>query len=261
MPVTDDVAAEAVEAEEAATAARTDRWSVALFKCNASLCQWSDWDAEALALRTAVRRLRWRRRRGSGTEGMHLDRRKGGAVEGGRGAAGLLFSSREVGNVRDDLVELLLLGRDDDDDESWPSRGAKQDQDSGRDVGAEGGVGSDLPRPALHPFDSLSAPLSIGDCLDVAQQQSRGLLAEAREEGACGKPQDGVEKQESARNEEREDQAWPRQRRAASPSPPSRDATGRVRLGYVSGDLMGTHPLTHLMQARRDHNTWCKSSP
>ena len=75
-------------------------------------------------------------------------------------------------------------------------------------------------RPPLHPFDSLSAPLSIGDCLALAQRQSQCVLAE-------GRAANGVHSR-------------------ALPSP--RDASGRVRLGYVSGDLMGTHPLTHLMQ-------------
>lgn len=229
----------------AEASARTDRWSVALFKCNASLCQWGDWDAEALALRTAVRRRPRRRRRRlgeSGEEGKFSDRREGYAVGGGR-----------VGDY-----DYLLLGHndDDDDDDSWPSRDTKQQQHRGggggggnSDADVDGGVSSDLPRPALHPFDSLSAPLSIGDCLAVAQHQSRGLLAEAREEGVlCGNPQGGREEEGVEGNGGAEEQAWPRERRRAA-SPPSRGATGRVRLGYVSGDLMGTHPLTHLMQA------------
>lgn len=92
--------------------------------------------------------------------------------------------------------------------------------------------GNDTSRPALHPFDSLSAPLSIGDCLAVAEQQSRGVLAEA----GGGRALKGVEAKREQLGE-----------RQAS----SRDARGRVRLGYVSGDLMGTHPLTHLMQVKQ----------
>ena len=274
VPATDAAAAEATQATaEAATeaaAARTDRWSVALFKCNASLCQWADWDIEALALRTAVRRQRrWRRqqrrqRREPSGERTGVDSTGGRyAVEGGRelGPAGPApLSSRTVGKGSDDLVKLLLLGRDDDDGGgggggSWPSQDAKEDQSSDGDAVADVCVSYGLPRPALHPFDSLSAPLSIGDCLDVAQHQSRGLLAEAREE--CGNHRGGIADQELERNQRGEGQNWPRERRAASPSPPSspRDATGRVRLGYVSGDLMGTHPLTHLMQARKDKPT------
>lgn len=92
--------------------------------------------------------------------------------------------------------------------------------------------GDDKSRPTLHPFDSLSAPLSIGDCLAVAEQQSRGVLAEA----GGGRALKEVEAKGGQLGE-----------RQVS----SRDARGRVRLGYVSGDLMGTHPLTHLMQVKQ----------
>ena len=186
---------------------------------------------------------------------MGSDRRHGYAVGGGKGAADPLLSSRTASNDSRDLVDLLLLGRDDGenggDDTSWPSRDAEQNQSSCGDAGVDGGIDADLGRPALHPFDSLSAPLSIGDCLAVAQQQSRGLLAEAREDGVCGgKSQDGMREGGKERHERGEGQAWPLKERAVSRSSPSRDAMGRVRLGYVSGDLMGTHPLTHLMQVR-----------
>ncbi|CAM9951401.1 unnamed protein product, partial [Ectocarpus sp. 13 AM-2016] len=163
------------ETTEAAAAARkdrwSDRWSVALFKCNASLCQWDDWNGEALALRTAVRRRgrRWR-----------------GRTRGG-GSGGRLSSVEDDG----DLVHRLLLGYEDYDFERLVPRDKQQvprdkQQEQGNNVrdsdngGVDGDAGAGPLRPALHPFDSLSAPLSIGDCLAVAQQQTRGVLAEAR---------------------------------------------------------------------------------
>ncbi|CBJ28382.1 UDP-N-acetylglucosamine--peptide N-acetylglucosaminyltransferase, family GT41 [Ectocarpus siliculosus] len=225
------------EATEAAAAARKDRWSVALFKCNASLCQWDDWNGEALTLRTAVRR-RERRRRG---------RTRGGGV-GGR-----LSSVEDDG----DLVHRLLLGYEDDDFERLVPRDKQQrqgnnvgDSDNG---GVNGDAGAGPSRPALHPFDSLSAPLSIGDCLAVAQQQTSGVLSEAR--GGNSGPR-GRDEEKRILGEEGVGGVQGQSLRqfhsgfsSPSSSPLLRDERGRVRLGYVSGDLMGTHPLTHLMQS------------
>lgn len=102
----------------------------------------------------------------------------------------------------------------------------------------ENDVGDDdVSRPTLHPFDSLSAPLSIGDCFAVAQYQSRAVLAESRLQDRF--QGDRVVAEEKGVRQQ--------QRPGASAS---RDEKGRVRLGYVSGDLMGSHPLTHLMQVR-----------
>lgn len=233
---------EATEAA-AAAAARTDRWSVALFKCNASLCQWDDWNGEALALRTAVRRRG--RRRG---------RTRGGGF-GGR------WSSVEDDG---DLVHRLLLGYEDDEDdfERLVPRDKQQRQDNnGGDSdngGVNGGADAGASRPALHPFDSLSAPLSIGDCLAVAQQQTRGVLAEARggNRGPRGRDEEKILHVEGVGG--LQDQSL-RQFHTGFSSPSSslslRDGRGRTRLGYVSGDLMGTHPLTHLMQARAGGRT------
>ncbi|CAN0582939.1 unnamed protein product, partial [Ectocarpus sp. 12 AP-2014] len=209
----------------------------ALFKCNASLCQWDDWNGEALALRTAVRR----RGRGRGRRG----RTRGGGV-GGR-----LSSVEDDG----DLVHRLLLGYEDDDFELLVPRDKQRRQ--GNNVGdsdnsgVDGDAGAGPSRPALHPFDSLSAPLSIGDCLAVAQQQTRGVLSEAR--GGHSGPR-GRDEEERILGEGGlggvQGQSL-RQLHASFSSPSSlRDEKERVRLGYVSGDLMGTHPLTHLMQAR-----------
>lgn len=183
-------------------AARVDRWSVALFKCHASLCEWDGWNAEARALRSAVRRR----------QGLEV----GGSV------------ARPSPSCDDMYDPEGLLGLTLSPDERQHYVQLEMDAAAGTAtpevVGADGG---DLSRPALHPFDSLSAPLSIGDCLAVAEKQSRGVLAEAK--GGLG-AWDGVAEGEG--------------RRALL----SRDARGRVRLGYVSGDLMATHPLTHLMQ-------------
>lgn len=266
---------------------RIDRWSVALFKCHASLCDWDDWNAEARALRAAVRRRGGgEKRRSVGKEG------EGGGGEEGLGEAVTVTSSpppRLHGSDRALLLGLELLpgerqgrhaalwsnmGTEGPNDTGGgavgkavgetareaPARSAKEmktatatenggpaespslitaafeaaSAEAATDAANEG----DVSRPALHPFDSLSAPLSIGDCFAVAQQQSRAILAEAS--GTRG-----VKPETSERD------GRPRQRRrrplaAAS----SRDSRGRVRLGFVSGDLMGTHPLTHLMQAR-----------
>ncbi|CAM9927499.1 unnamed protein product, partial [Ectocarpus fasciculatus] len=211
----------------AAAVARTDRWSVALFKCDASLCQWDDWNDEALTLRAAVRRRGGLRRPG---------RTRGG------GFGGRLPSAGDDG----DLVERLLLGYEDDDD--FDSQ--RQGNSDGGSYGVSGDASPGPSRPALHPFDSLSAPLSIGDCLAVAQQQTRGVLAEAR--GSDSVPQVGKEEE----REETEGVGWVQGQRMrqfhtglSSSSSSLRDERGRVRLGYVSGDLMGTHPLTHLMQS------------
>lgn len=241
---TDSGSADDGSADPAAVeaAARTDRWSVALFKCNASLCQWGDWDAEAVALRTAVRR---RRRRGEGQD-ERAEAPRDSRASGGRGP-------HSDGNG---LIGSLLLGHDDCDDNddvdsSSSYHGTPRNQQRRRGNRAPSGVdGGDIDaaffRPALHPFDSLSAPLSIGDCLAVAQQQSRGVLAEARtEQGSGGKHKRAQEKGE-AREQGHQRQRWQRPTLTSS----SRDARGRIRLGYVSGDFMGTHPLTHLMQAR-----------
>ncbi|CAN0256300.1 unnamed protein product, partial [Discosporangium mesarthrocarpum] len=38
---------------------RRDRWSVALFKCRAALCDWTDWEASSNDLRAAVCRAGW----------------------------------------------------------------------------------------------------------------------------------------------------------------------------------------------------------
>lgn len=232
-----------MEATEAA-AARKDRWSVALFKCNASLCQWDDWNGEALALRTAVRRRgQWRRR---------------GRTRGG-GFGGRLSSVGDDG----DLVHKLLLGYEDDDFERLVPRDKQQRQGNNGGDSDNGGVNGDAgagpSRPALHPFDSLSAPLSIGDCLAVAQQQTRGVLAEAR--GGNSGPR-GRDDEKIILGEEGvggvQGQSLRQLHSGFSPpssSSPLRDERGRVRLGYVSGDLMGTHPLTHLMQARAGGRT------
>eukprot|EP00904_Undaria_pinnatifida_P003604 jgi/Undpi1/13244/HiC_scaffold_8.g02906.m1 len=265
---------------------RIDRWSVALFKCHASLCDWDDWNAEARALRAAVRRRGGgEKRRSVGKEG------EGGGGEEGLGEAVTVTSSpppRLHGSDRALLLGLELLpgerqgrhaalwsnmGTEGPNDTGGgavgkavgetareaPARSAKEmktatatenggpaespslitaafeaaSAEAATDAANEG----DVSRPALHPFDSLSAPLSIGDCFAVAQQQSRAILAEAS--GTRG-----VKPETSERD------GRPRQRRrrplaAAS----SRDSRGRVRLGFVSGDLMGTHPLTHLMQS------------
>lgn len=260
-PVTDDPAV----AEAEAAAARKDRWSVALFKCNASLCQWGDWSAEALALRTAVQRRRRRRQGEADGEGQRLGRqrtiREGG--RGGGGAQGQPIPPRQRNSSNDngDLVNSLLLGHDEDGDDtaldSWrPSRDTWQLQRNYGDNDNRVVVGDinfdDILRPALHPFDSLSAPLSIGDCLAVAQQQSRGVLVGAKRDGGGVKARRRMEEEEGVGDVQggwRQRQRQRRRRRQASSSS-SRDDRGRVRLGYVSGDLMGTHPLTHLMQAR-----------
>lgn len=252
------VAATATAGAEAA-AARIDRWSVALFKCNASLCQWDDWSAEALALRSALHRRRRRRRQeeaGKEEQGIRggVRRGRGGGV--GAKARPMPSSQRSGNNDKVDLVDMLLLGRDDDDIDtaldSWrPSRDKWQLQryhgDGDDDNGVDGNINSDdVSRPALHPFDSLSAPLSIGDCLAVAQQHSRGVLVEASGGGDVVEAHGGEEKDEEVAKV----QGGRRQLRRHASFSSSRDAKGRVRLGYVSGDLMGTHPLTHLMQAR-----------
>ena len=114
----------------------------------------------------------------------------------------------------------------------------------------DAGDRGDVSRPALHPFDSLSSPLTIDDCFVVAQQQSRGVLAEVA--GSSGVKHEGGD------GEGRPRQWWWRKPRPLAAGS-SRDARGRVRLGYVSGDLMGTHPLTHLMQAR-EHKACCNNS-
>lgn len=114
---------------------------------------------------------------------------------------------------------------------------------SAEEAAPDAGDRGDVSRPALHPFDSLSSPLSIGDCFKVAQQQSRGVLSEAAETTS------GV-KLDEAREGEGRPRQWRRRRPRPLAAASSRDSRGRVRLGFVSGDLMGTHPLTHLMQAR-----------
>ncbi|CAB1106042.1 GT41 [Ectocarpus sp. CCAP 1310/34] len=209
------------ETTEAAAAARKDRWSVALFKCNASLCQWDDWNGEALALRTAVRRRGWRRR---------------GRTRG-EGSGGRLSSMEDDG----DLVHRLLLGYEDDDFERFVPRDKQQSQGNNvgdsNNGGVDGGAGAGPSRPALHPFDSLSAPLSIGDCLAVAQQQTRGVLAEAR--GGDGGPRGRDEDERTSGGEGVggvQGQSLRRLFHAGFSSPSSssslRDERGRVRLGF-----------------------------
>ncbi|CAM9655738.1 unnamed protein product, partial [Choristocarpus tenellus] len=103
--------------------------------------------------------------------------------------------------------------------------------------GIEGGKekGKEPPKPpVLHPFDSLSASLSPEECLTVARQQSRWV------EAATVKMEDGSVFVEVAEIEQ--DGHWDQSSRTGGGQ--------RLRLGYMSGDLMGTHPLTHLMQAR-----------
>lgn len=237
--------------DEAAGAARTDRWSVALFKCNASLCQWGDWDAEALALRTAVRRRQRRRQGEQRGEGKSAERSGGTSrlsSTAGRGPDG------EDG--RRDLIRSLLLGYDGEDvddvgsfSDCWTPRNQQQRRGGDDHDGVEGGcTDAPLSRPALHPFDSLSAPLSIGDCLAVAQQQSLGVLAGARKERGVESVRERAPEKGAATRPRHQRQRWERPT-LPSLSSLSRDARGRIRLGYVSGDLMGTHPLTHLMQA------------
>lgn len=191
------------EASAGSTSAlRRDRWSAALAKCNASLCDWRDWDAEVRALRIAVRRAKTRFEEEQGNidsdEQDHGESREGNAAE---------------------------------EDAPFVARGVDLSGDSKRTHGE--GINA---RPAIHPFDSLSAALSIVDSLVVAQQHSRVVLAQARR---------GLSRVEAARANRRETDE--------NPSRPHRDGVPlvegeRLRLGYVSGDLMGTHPLTHLMQ-------------
>lgn len=212
--------------EDDARRAQRDRWSVALFKCHASLCLWNDWDEEARALRAAVRR-----RAGSeiissqGASGGNFEKERGSIV----GVRGEKRTSRA--NARSRSANVGVEGDGD-------GTGFSLSDCDGIDDNDDGGSTSDrfcFPQ-AIHPFDSLSAPLSIGDCLAVAQQQSRRVLAEARARDGrsnTGGLAESVEKH-SARQ-------W--QRRM-----PDGAKRGRLRLGYVSGDLMGTHPLTHLMQ-------------
>lgn len=260
-----------------AEAARIDRWSVALFKCNAALCEWSNWNAEARAVRAAVRRGRQPRRGGevsraspgvqeddednldfvfvTGLDAWPMPKPEEGDERGvdlsstGSSAAGETVSLEREGSTAEGTSSSgvdnsgIDSGVDgpggavtDNASSSSPSTlqghsNSKHDDDSDRDD-------DDISRPALHPFDSLSAPLSISDCLAVAQQQSRGVLAHARWDR--GEIWEGHES--GVRGEGGEE---------GIRATPSRDKAGRVRLGYVSGDLMGTHPLTHLMQVDR----------
>lgn len=254
--------------------ARRDRWSVALFKCHASVCSWDDWDADARALRSAVRR---HRAAGATTS---KTRRVGGGI-----AADADGDDRNVGRITGEWRERFIAGvpwEEDEEDEiieiegeraprrvdpgrregdggsntvrSGGSPGSRSNDEVGGDVSSDDGDGGVVvDRPVLHPFDSLSAPLTIADCLAVAQQQSRAVLAAARKTAGANVVTDsGCE--ETAGGERRFVGREEQLRR------PMEDVNGRLRLGYVSGDLMGTHPLTHLMQVRPGAMGWCRKS-
>lgn len=237
-----------------ADAARIDRWSVALFKCHTSVCYWDSWRTEARSLQEAVRRCQ----PGSGsTAPPHGAQDTSDRNE-------LLWSGFDSLDVftpesSGDGLGSVVIAKGSTEDSMSPGAataatsaftnsihvdGTSDDQssDGGSSMGngvirtktddfaASCGVGryDVILLPPLHPFDSLSAPLSIGDCLAVAQQQSRRVLAEGRAAVNTGCHERMFENRRTV--------------------PYLRDRNKRIRLGYMSGDLMGTHPLTHLMQ-------------
>lgn len=236
-----------------ADAARIDRWSVALFKCHASVCYWDSWRTEARSLQEAVRRcqsvagstapphdahdnsdrneLLW-----SGFDSLDIFTPESSA-DGPESAVIAKYSAKDTMTPGAAAAASTLTVSS-----SIDGTGGEQRSDGGSSVGSgvigtrtddlaasrEVGKCDAISRPPLHPFDSLSAPLSIGDCLAVAQQQSRRVLTEGR----------------AAVNNGCHERMF--ENRRAVPS--LRGRNERIRLGYVSGDLMGTHPLTHLMQ-------------
>lgn len=229
-----------------ADAARIDRWSVALFKCHTSVCYWDSWRTEARSLQEAVRRCQ----PGSGSTVLphHAQDNSdcnellwSGFESSGDGSASAVIAKRSTEDTMSpaaSAAEMSALtnyssvdgtsGEQSSDGESSVENGVIGTKTD--DFAASRGVGryDTISPPPLHPFDSLSAPLSIGDCLAVAQQQSRRVLAEGRAAVNTGCHERIFENRRTV--------------------PYLRDRNTRIRLGYMSGDLMGTHPLTHLMQ-------------
>eukprot|EP00611_Tribonema_gayanum_P030620 TRINITY_DN8583_c0_g1_i2.p1 TRINITY_DN8583_c0_g1~~TRINITY_DN8583_c0_g1_i2.p1 ORF type:complete len:680 (-),score=259.14 TRINITY_DN8583_c0_g1_i2:23-2062(-) len=95
--------------------------------------------------------------------------------------------------------------------------------------------------PVIHPFDALSRPLTAADNRVIATQYARSVSARmAAEEAAAA----------HTRSLEAPPPPQPsRSRERAAQTPPPPQPQRRIRIAYVTGDLMGTHPLTHLMQS------------
>lgn len=181
-------------------------WHVAIFKCHASLCDWKDWDTEVDELRAVVRRGRRREERESG-EGLD-----------------------HAFNWNDDSAPESGFPETDGAEPSG-IKAVKGNHSVKCTTSERSGI-----RPVVHPFDSLSAPLSVIDCLAVAREQSLAVLAESEKVFSS---------REGLKDARRRlaDVRW-RCRTDGELMPSDR----RLRLGYISGDLMGSHPLTHLMQ-------------
>ena len=75
--------------------------------------------------------------------------------------------------------------------------------------------------PIVHPFDSLTLPLSISDLKTIAEQYASSVSIRMQRKYQSSIRIECIDTSKSK----------------------------RIRIGYVSGDLMGTHPLLHLMKS------------